>query len=272
MAYAYAGEGPLDYCPCRYGASRHVFRGPARDLSLPFVAAFGATETYGRFIREPWPALVEAETGFRMVNLGVPNAGPDAYLTDPGVLAVASKARAVVLQCPGAANLTNPFYAVHPRRNDRFLRALAPLVRLYPEVDFTNFHFTGHLLTTLHDLSPQRFGRLAEGLRRTWVGKMQALAAAPGVPVVLLWMGPAPPGAGAGPGAGPVPVDAEMMAQVSERVALRVDAVFSPEARAAGSEGMAHGPMERPAAEGLPGPAAQAETATAVSRALEALL
>jgi hypothetical protein len=268
MAYAYAGEGPLDYFPCRYGASRHVFRGPARDLSLPFVAALGGTETYGRFVAEPWPALVEAATGFRMVNLGVPHAGPDAYLSDPGVLAVAARARAVVLQCPGAANLSNPFYAVHPRRNDRFLRALPPLLRLYPEVDFTNFHFTGHLLTTLRDLSPQRFLTLAGAVQRTWVARMQALVAAPGVPVVLLWMGPRPPGAGDDP----VAVDAGMMAQVSERAALRVDAVFSAAAQAAGCEGMAYAPMERAAAQGLPGPMAQAETAEAVARALEQLL
>lgn len=268
MAYAYAGEGPLDYFPCRYGTSRHVFRGPARDLSLPFVAALGGTETYGRFVAEPWPALVEAATGFRMVNLGVPHAGPDAYLSDPGVLAVAARARAVVLQCPGVANLSNPFYAVHPRRNDRFLRAMPPLLRLYPEVDFTNFHFTGHLLTTLRDLSPQRFERLADSLRKTWVERMQALVATPGGPVVLLWMGAAPPGAGAEP----LPVDAGMVAQVSERAALRVDAVFSPAAQAAGCEGMAFAPMEQAAAQGLPGPMAQAETAEAVARALEQLL
>lgn len=268
MAYAYAGEGPLDYFPCRYGQSRHVFRGPARDLSLPFVAALGGSETYGRFVAEPWPALVEAATGFRMVNLAVPHAGPDAYLADPGVIEVIRKARAVVLQCPGAANLSNPFYAVHPRRNDRFLRAQPPLVRLYPEVDFTHFHFTGHLLTTLRDLSPHRFGRLAEGLRRTWVARMQALVDAPGVPVVLLWMGPAPPGAAGDP----VAVEAAMVAEVSAGVALRVDAVFSPAAQAAGCEGMAFAPMERPAAEGLPGPPAQAETAAAVARALEQLL
>ncbi|HMO08578.1 MAG TPA: DUF6473 family protein [Paracoccaceae bacterium] len=270
MAYAYAGEGPLDYFPCRYGASRHVFRGPARDLALPFVAAMGGTETYGRFIPEPWPALVEAATGFRMVNLGLPHAGPDAFLADPGVMAVVARARAVVLQCPGAANLSNPFYAVHPRRNDRFLRALPPLVQLFPEVDFTHFHFTGHLLATLRGLSPQRFGTLAAGLRATWVARMQALVAAPGVPVVLLWMGDAPPGGERGQDG--VAVTAAMLAQVSEGAARRVEVVFSPDALSEGCAGMAFAPMDRPAAEGLPGPAAHREVAAAVTRALETLL
>ena len=58
-----------------------------------------------------------------MVNLGCLNAGPDVYLNDPEILRIASKADVTVLQVVGAANLTNRFYTVHPRRNDRFLHA-----------------------------------------------------------------------------------------------------------------------------------------------------
>ena len=56
-----------------------------------------------------------------------------------------------MIQVSGAQNLSNRFHAVHPRRNDRFLRASTLLKTIYRDVDFTEFNFTRHLLTTLRD-------------------------------------------------------------------------------------------------------------------------
>ncbi len=66
-----------------------------------------------------------------------------------------------VIQVMGAHNMSNRFYAVHPRRNDRFLRAsLGCCKTIYPEVDFTEFNFTRHMLTALatHSRGPVRGG------------------------------------------------------------------------------------------------------------------
>ena len=128
MAYEYPGDGSLDYYPCRYGTSRVLFRGPRRDLDRPYVAMLGSTETYGKFVPEPYPALTEAATGLRVVNLGYVNAGLDLYLKDPEVLDTAARARVTVVQIMGAQNLSNRFYTVHPRRNDRFTGP-TPLLR-----------------------------------------------------------------------------------------------------------------------------------------------
>ena len=57
MAYEYAGEAALDYFPCRYGQSKLLFRGPRRRLEGAYVAAIGGTETYGKFVPDPYPAL-----------------------------------------------------------------------------------------------------------------------------------------------------------------------------------------------------------------------
>ena len=65
------------------------------------------------------------------MNFGLPNAGPDVFLADEGMLRILQGARAVVLQIPPAMNLANSHYRVHPRRNDRFLSAEAPLRALY---------------------------------------------------------------------------------------------------------------------------------------------
>ena len=82
-----------------------------------------------------------------------------------------------VVQVMGAQNLTNRFYTVHPRRNDRFLRAAPDLQALYPEVDFTEFHFTRHLLRTLRWSSADRFEVVAEELRAVWVAPDGRIAA-----------------------------------------------------------------------------------------------
>jgi hypothetical protein len=62
-----------------------------------------------------------------------------------------------VVQVLAVQNLSNPYYTVHPRRNDRFLRASARLQNLYQDVDFTEFHFTRHMLQTLQMVSAPRF-------------------------------------------------------------------------------------------------------------------
>ena len=80
MAFEYAGDGALDYFPCRYGRSKLLFRGPRRQLVPPFVSAFGGSETYGKFVEEPWPALLEERIGLPVVNFGYLNAGVDVFL------------------------------------------------------------------------------------------------------------------------------------------------------------------------------------------------
>lgn len=271
MAYAYAGEGSLDYLPCHYGRSKLLFRGPRRDLELPYAAALGGTETYGKFIPEPWPALVEGATGLRMVNLGCVNAGADVYLCDPDVLDVASGARLVVLQAMGAANLTNRFYAVHPRRNDRFLRASPALHALFPEVDFTNFHFTRHLLRTLQQVSARRFEEVADELRATWAIRMRALVERVRVPVVLLWMADHAPArsAEANLTVEPLLVDSAMLSVLREVCSSYVEVRLHDGAGPGAVDGMVFGPMERPAVEGLPGPTDHARVAAALADMLD---
>ncbi|MEZ5723123.1 MAG: DUF6473 family protein [Paracoccaceae bacterium] len=70
--------------------------------------------------------------------------------------------------------MSNRFYAVHPRRNDRFLRASNLLKTIYREVDFTEFNFTRHLLTRLKELSEDKFMMVEQELK-AWVARMKTL-------------------------------------------------------------------------------------------------
>lgn len=177
----------LSYDPCRYGLSRIFFRGPKRDLNQPYLAFLGGTETFGKFIDQPFPALIEKQMRRPCVNFGCVNGGVDAFVNDPTVMQACHEADMTVVQMMGANNLSNRFYAVHPRRNDRFLRASTVLQAIYNEVDFSEFTFTKHMLDTLHRVSPERFDTVVAELREAWTARMTSMLEEIGGRSVLLW-------------------------------------------------------------------------------------
>lgn len=206
-----SGAGALDYFPCRYGASRAVFRGPERDLSRPYVAMLGGSATFGKYVATPFPALVEQALGQPVANLGALNAGPDFYLNDRTTLDIAARARVAVLQVTGADTLSNLFYTVHARRNDRFLAASPALRALYPEVDLTDIHFTRHLLQVLHRTDPQRFQTVRQALQVTWLARTRQLLAHLPPRRVLLWLAATATGLDGDHTSGPLFVDRAML-------------------------------------------------------------
>lgn len=264
MAFIFPSERTLDYFPCQYGTSRLQLRGPKRDASGRYVAVLGGTEAYGKFVPSPFPALLEAGVALPVLNLGCVNAGPDAYLNDPELLGIAAGAAGVVVQIMGALNISNRYYAVHPRRNDRFLGATPLLRALFPKVDFTEFNFTRHMLVALQRANADRFEVVAEELRAAWVLRMQLLLAGVKDRAVLLWMAdarPPQPERRVDMTRSPLLIDTEMIAALRPHAAAYHEAVYSAEGIAKGSEGMAFGPSDAQAAHELPGPALHAEVA-----------
>lgn len=179
--------GGLHYAPCRYGMSRIFFRGPRRRLDSPYVAFLGGTETFGKFIDKPIPALVEKELRQTCVNFGCVNGGVDAFVNDPTIMAACHDADMTVVQIMGANYLSNRFYSVHPRRNDRFLRASTVMQAIFNDVDFSDFTFTRHMLGALYDLSADRFDIVVSELREAWVARMKNMLGQIGPRVVLFW-------------------------------------------------------------------------------------
>lgn len=238
-----------------------------RDLTGPYAAFLGGTETYGRFLPLPFPTLIEAQLGAPCVNLGWPNAGLDVFLHDPEILSLAANSCVVVLQVLGAQNISNRFYSVHPRRNDRFVQASPMLRALYSEVDFTEFHFTRHMLGCLARASPDRFGVVVAELQEAWVARMRLLLIRIEVPVVLIWISnDRPPENENEPDTGQHPafVTREMLRAVEDHVVGMIDASTSRTALADGTSGMVYSELEASAATELPGPAAHEEAASAL--------
>ncbi len=187
MKHDTLGEAGFSYAPCRYGTSRIFFRGPRRPLDGKYIAFIGGNETYGKFIERPFPALVEDDLGEVCVNFGCINASIDAFANDPTILAACHDARINIVQVMGAQNMSNRFYTVHPRRNDRFLRASIVLQALYPEVDFSDFCFTRHMLGALYAVSSDRFDIVRRELEEAWVARMTRFLTEIGSHVYLFW-------------------------------------------------------------------------------------
>ena len=272
MDHAHMAQGGLNYYPCRYGRSRLLFRGPRRRLDGPYIAAIGSTETYGKYVEIPYPALLEQSLGGRVVNLGCLHAGVSIFVEDETVLGACAAAELTIVQVMSAHNMSNRLYTVHPRRNDRFLKASSDLRKLYPTVDFTDFHFTRHLLKTLQDLSDSAFDAVRAELKEAWTRRMELLIDRIGGPVVLLWMSHRMP---EDPddlihGGDPLYVDRTMIEALRPHVIDIVEAVATPEARDEGSENSIFAEIDSPAALGVPGPLFHAETAAALAAAMPA--
>lgn len=277
MTYDVLGPGPLDYLPCRYGTSKLMFRGPKRDLADPFIAFIGTTETYGKFIEAPFPTLLEGSLGITCVNFGQITAGIDAFATDPYVIQAACDARVTVIQIMGAQNMTNRFYSVHPRRNDRFTGASSILKTIYRDVDFADFHFNKHLLTHLKEVSYDRFEAVQHELREAWLARMQFLLRQIQGKTVLLWMsGHAPKSEAVACDndmcVEPMLVTREMIEKVTPYASAYAEVVASPQALQSGMEGMVFSELDEPAATEMLRPLAHAEAASALTKAIQNLI
>ncbi|MCX7646235.1 MAG: DUF6473 family protein [Rhodobacteraceae bacterium] len=247
MSYVTRGDGVLDYLPCRYGTSKLLFRGPRRKLEDSYVAVIGGTETYGRFVQQPYPALLEGLCGRRTVNFGYVNAGVDVFLQDETVMGLCAGAEVTIVQLLGAQNLTNRFYTVHPRRNDRLLSVSPLLGALYRDLDFAEFNFTRHLLAALQDRSPERFALVVAELKAAWTARMRQLLKRVGGRKILLWIGEEAPGDGTVLNArapDPLFVSREMIETLRPLVSDVVVVVEDQDARAAGTAGMIFEPED----------------------------
>ncbi|MCK8463890.1 DUF6473 family protein [Aliiroseovarius sp. S1339] len=275
MVYDTLGKGPLNYQLCRHGTSKILFRGPKKKLTSPYIAVLGGTETYGKYVEHPYPDLLQLELGMQVANFGCLNAGVDAFLHDYGVLTLSNKARVTVLQVTGAHNMSNRFYAVHPRRNDRFLRGSNLLKDLYGEIDFTEFNFTRHLLSALRETSVDRFALVVEELRTAWVARMKLLISKLDCDIVLLWLADhriKDGGANGFYGSDPLFVDQQMMQAVAPFVREVVEIVPTQQEMDEGREGLVYADMDEPATRDMLGMIAHRRASRALHDAVDRII
>lgn len=179
----------LSYALYRLGTSKILFRGPKPDLDQDYVAFVGGSETFGRFVSRPFTTLAEQRLGLTAANFGVVNGSLDVLVKTPELIDACNNAVVTVLQVTGAHNMSNRFYSVHPRRNDRFVGASSVLDALFPDVDFTEHCFIGHLLQTLYSRAPDRFSIVIAEMQAAWTARMRRTLQDLTCPVQLLMIG-----------------------------------------------------------------------------------
>ena len=245
---------PIDYQLCSYRGSRLSFRGPAVAVEHPYVAVLGGTETFGKYIQSPYPALLERRLGLPVANFGVAQAGLSLFSEEPWLLDACSRAEATVIQVMGAQNMSNRLYSVHSRRNDRFLSVSPALRDMFPEVDFAEVNFTGHLLGTLAKQSRAEFHVLIDELKWAWIQRMKRIVTLIDSDVVLLWLAERSPDAGGDclDRGEPLYIDREMLNEIEGDVSGIVEVVSAPGQR--DFDGMIFGEGEFDAACQMPGP------------------
>jgi len=232
MAYEGPGAGPIDYHQGRYGQSRLLCRGPRRDTKGTYYAFIGGSETYGKYVERPFVDLTEEAKGQTCINFGAVNAGVDAFVQDHTMLDLCSYAKRTVVQIMGAQNMSNRFYSVHPRRNDRFLKASPLMETLFRELDFSEFTFTRHLLSTIAGATPDKFPAVVMELQEAWVARMTRLLVEIKGSKTLLWVSthaPCENWHGLGHGADPLFVTAPMIDRVAKHASNVVEVVLPPE-------------------------------------------
>ncbi|MEC7258669.1 MAG: DUF6473 family protein [Pseudomonadota bacterium] len=268
MSFERLGASTRSEDLCRYGSSRIMCRGPAHDLSPPYFVFLGEGETFGRFVKMPFPTLVAEITGHSCVNLACANGGVDTYLHDPDLLGIARRAERAVVQVMGAQNLSNRYFRVHPRRNDRFVEPTILLVKAFPEADFSEINFNKHLLQTLYRISPRRCNLVVEELKLTWVERMRALLRGFERRPLLLWLrydNTREDGDRTGLGPNPLLVDRKLIQKLGDDAAELVEIKVKPAGATGEMDRMSFGPLETPAAAHLIGPRFHGRIATRLS-------
>ena len=102
--------GEFDYELFRlpqFGA--RTFRGPAPDISAPYVAFIGGAHTFGRFVAKPFPAILGSQLAVPILNLGVGGAGPRHFVA-PDYEQLLGQAEAVVVQIMSGRSASNSLF------------------------------------------------------------------------------------------------------------------------------------------------------------------
>lgn len=151
----------------------HNCRGPAPDLTAPYVAYVGAAQTFGCFCAEPFPTLVGRHLGVGTLNLGLAGAGPKLH-QDPTLLRHVNNATAAVVQVMSGRSVSNSEFTTGGGNMGIRTHDAQRMVPLRFWTEFMRDH-------------PDRVETIVAETRRNYAQEMVKLLKAIDVPVVLLW-------------------------------------------------------------------------------------
>jgi len=154
-----------------------IFRGPAPDLSRPFVACVGGAQTFGRFTTSPFPQQLAQRLHMPVLNLGLGGAGP-RYALRPEILAVLNRAQLVIVQYFSGRSASCSLFdnSMQGRNSGKYL----------PNNKFMSYEQFFKDMVARED--PQLLARIVAETREDYVHSMREVAAKLQPPKIALWM------------------------------------------------------------------------------------
>lgn len=221
----------IEYNAYRFGRSRQRFRGPKPDLSGPYISFIGGSETYGKFVQDPFPSILQNSLDYTCANWGTPGAGPSFFLKDPVVLEACSNSKICVVSVMGAVAMSNRLYSVFKRRNSRVRATSAGLKAMFPNLKLGDYRFAHNMLRHMYRDNPLNFKVLEIELKEAWIARMRELLDEIETTRVLFWISERTPDEGFGPDerdafvTHPAFVDREMVEAIAPMADLVVEYV-----------------------------------------------
>ena len=177
----------VDFILCQYVNSKNLFRGPIKFCTHSNGVCLGGTDTFGGKVPDPFSAMLEREMGIPILNLGAQHSGAGFNSEDDAIHEIIENVQVIFVEAPSVVNQSNPFYRVHPRRNDRFVTALGPSYDLFPEADFFECHFTKHLIIKLITIAEARAVIVFRTFQDEWVRNLTIMRARWRAKTVVHW-------------------------------------------------------------------------------------
>lgn len=156
-------------------------RGPVpSDLAEgQFGVCLGAAQTFGACAQSSFPQLLGDQLGLPMLNLGFPGPGPRFFTRQPKLIALANRARFVVVQVLSGRSVANSCFAC-PEDN-MMLQWLAG-----PQAGQAIDALHGYM-ALIETRDESTLLALVEETRRNWIAQTIALLQAISAPKILLY-------------------------------------------------------------------------------------
>ena len=169
----------VDYNLYQIPGSDEWFRGPAfaRDIG-EHITFLGAAQTFGTFVRYPFPAILAERLPRPTLNLGIGGAGPGRFLQDQKLIDYANSGKCTVVQVMSGRSAENSEYEV--------LDGCSAMRRKNTDEPY---QFAEYLWKEImQQRSKADVARLLRETQDDWVEKMSALLDRIQTPKVLVWI------------------------------------------------------------------------------------
>lgn len=155
-----------------------AFRGPlpARMYSTEKLTFLGAAQTFGRFVRTPFPTILGSLFNLDVLNLGYAGAGASFYLSKPYLMNQIGNARAAVVQVMSGRSCANSIFDAPEGRNVLVRRSDGKIM-----TDGPGYRWV------LETLGSDRAISVVRESQAKWVEETIEMAKAIPIPKVLFW-------------------------------------------------------------------------------------